>query len=48
MERSPFLPLPEGLLIEQVHQTESQLTVIVIGSPSLKTSFHTQWCACRA
>src|SRR5256714_5065924 len=32
MEKSPFLPLPEGLLIEQVHQSESQLTVIVIST----------------
>ena len=32
MEGSPFLPLPEGMLIDQVHQTESQLTVIVIST----------------
>ena len=32
MEGSPFLPLPEGMLIDQVQQTESQLTVIVIST----------------
>jgi transposase len=32
MEGSPFLPLPEGMLIEQVQQTDSQLTVIVIST----------------
>jgi hypothetical protein len=32
MEESAFLPLPEGVLIEQVHRTESQLTVIVVST----------------
>ena len=32
MEESAFLPLPEGMLIEQVHQTDSQLTVTVIST----------------
>lgn len=32
MERSPFLPLPERLLIEHVEQTDTQLTVIVIST----------------
>jgi transposase len=32
MEGSPFLPLPEGMLIEQIQQTDSQLTVIVIST----------------
>ncbi len=27
MEGSPFLPLPEGMLIDRVEQTDSQLTV---------------------
>jgi transposase len=43
MEKSPFLPLPEGLLIEQVHQTESQLTVIVI---STRASASCPGCGC--
>lgn len=35
MEESAFLPLPEGMSIDQVHQSESQLTVVVIStSPS--------------
>jgi transposase len=37
MERSPFLPLPEGMLIGQVEITPTQLTVEVIS---------TQLCAC--
>ena len=32
MERSPFLPLPERLLIEHVEQTDTQLTVTVIST----------------
>src|SRR5437588_947328 len=43
MEKSPFLPLPEGLLIEQVHQSESQLTVIVI---STRASASCPGCGC--
>jgi hypothetical protein len=32
MEGSPFLPLPEGMLIDRVEQTDSQLTVTVIST----------------
>ena len=32
MERSPFLPLPEGLVIGQVEISEAQLTVEVIST----------------
>src|SRR5437588_5065742 len=32
MERSPFLPLPEGMLIDRIEQTDSQLTVTVIST----------------
>jgi hypothetical protein len=32
MEKSAFLPLPERMLIDQVHQTDSQLSVIVIST----------------
>jgi hypothetical protein len=32
MEGSPFLPLPEGVLIDRVEQTASQLTVTVIST----------------
>src|SRR6266571_4102518 len=32
MERSPFLPLPEGMVIGQVELTETQLTVEVIST----------------
>lgn len=32
MEESAFLPLPQGMSIEQVHQSESQLTVVVIST----------------
>jgi transposase len=32
MEECPFLPLPEGMSIDQVQQSESQLTVIVIST----------------
>lgn len=32
MEESAFLPLPEGMSIDQVHQSESQLTVVVIST----------------
>ncbi|HLH60860.1 MAG TPA: ISL3 family transposase [Ktedonobacteraceae bacterium] len=33
MERSPFLPLPEGMVIGQVEITQTQLTVEVISTP---------------
>lgn len=32
MEGSPFLPLPEGMLINQVEQTDTKLTVTVIST----------------
>src|SRR6266849_10314699 len=32
MEGSPFLPLPEGMLIDRVEQTDSQLSVSVIST----------------
>ena len=32
MEDCAFLPLPEGMSIDQVQQSESQLTVIVIST----------------
>jgi transposase len=32
MEGSPFLPLPEGMLIDRIEQTDSQLTVTVIST----------------
>jgi transposase len=32
MERSPFLPLPEGMIIGQVELTQTQLTVEVIST----------------
>jgi len=32
MERSPFLPLPEGMVIGQVEMTQTQLTVEVIST----------------
>ena len=32
MERSPFLPLPEGMVIGQVEITQTQLTVEVIST----------------
>src|SRR6266849_931520 len=32
MEGSPFLPLPEGMLIDRVEQADSQLTVTVIST----------------
>src|SRR5436190_9214683 len=32
MEESPFLPLPEGLLIDHVEQSETKLTVMVIST----------------
>jgi hypothetical protein len=32
MERSPFLPLPEGMVIGQVEITPTQLTVEVIST----------------
>src|SRR5438067_4024080 len=33
MEGSPFLPLPEGMVIDQIEVTPSQLTVVVISTP---------------
>ena len=53
MEGSPFLPLPQGMVIDQVQITEAQLTVIVIstrpwapcpgcGHPS--EHIHSQYC----
>ncbi len=35
MDVSPFLPLPEGMLIEQIHVTETTLTVEVVSTQSL-------------
>ena len=32
MAGSPFLPLPEGMLIDQIEQTDAQLTVTVIST----------------
>src|SRR5258708_35493646 len=52
MERSPFLPLPEGLLIGQVEISPTQLMVEVIstqtcapcpGCGTLSASFHCQY-----
>ena len=43
MEGSPFLPLPEGMLIDQVEQTGSQLTVTVI---STRTEAACLGCGC--
>src|SRR5207248_3521335 len=52
MERSPFLPLPEGMGIGQVEMTQTQLTVEVIstlssaccpGCGSLSESVHCQY-----
>jgi transposase len=52
MERSPFLPLPEGMVIGQVEITPTQLTVEVIstqpcaccpGCGSLSDSVHCQY-----
>jgi hypothetical protein len=34
MERSPFLPLPDGLVLGQAEIGEAQLTVEVISQPS--------------
>jgi hypothetical protein len=34
MEGSPFLPLPEGMLMDRVEQIDSQLTVTVISTRS--------------
>jgi len=45
MEKSAFLPLPEGLLIDQVHQTDCQLTVIVI---STRGSASCPGCGCSS
>jgi hypothetical protein len=36
MEESAFLPLPEGMSIDHVHQSESQLTVVVISTSPLR------------
>ena len=35
MNVSPFLPLPEGMLIEQIHVTETTLTVEVVSTQPL-------------
>ncbi len=43
MEGSPFLPLPEGMLIDRVEQTDSQLTVTVI---STRTEATCPGCGC--
>lgn len=52
MEGSPFLPLPEGMVIDQVQITKSQLTVMVIstqpeaacpGCGSLSEHVHSQY-----
>src|SRR5713101_8885244 len=52
MERSPFLPLPEGMVIGQVEITQTQLTVEVIstqpcagcpGCGDLSDSVHCQY-----
>ena len=52
MEGSPFLPLPEGMVIDQVQITKSQLTVMVIstqpeaacpGCGSLSDHVHSQY-----
>jgi len=43
MEGSPFLPLPEGMLIDRVEQTDSQLTVTVI---STRTQATCPGCGC--
>jgi transposase len=45
MEGSPFLPLPEGMLIERVEQTDSQLTVTVI---STRTEATCPGCGCSS
>jgi hypothetical protein len=37
MERSPFLPLPEGLVLGQVEIGEAKLTVEVISTHVLAT-----------
>ena len=34
MERSPFLPLPDGMVIGQVEMTQTQLMVEVISTQS--------------
>ena len=43
MERSPFLPLPEGMFMEQVEQSDVQLTVTVI---STRTEAVCPGCGC--
>ncbi len=43
MEGSPFLPLPEGMLIDRVEQTDCQLTVTVI---STRTEATCPGCGC--
>ena len=43
MEGSPFLPLPDGVLIDRVEQTDSQLTVTVI---STRTEAACPGCGC--
>src|SRR5579883_69151 len=37
MEGSPFLPSPEGMLIDRVEQTDTQLTVTVISTSTEAT-----------
>jgi len=32
MERSPLLPLPEGISIEQIKATETTLTITVVST----------------
>ncbi|HEY4385094.1 MAG TPA: ISL3 family transposase [Ktedonobacteraceae bacterium] len=43
MAGSAFLPLPEGMIIDQVQMTETQLTVIVV---STQPSAHCPGCGC--
>lgn len=43
MEGSPFLPLPEGMLIDRVEQSDSQLTVTVL---STRTEAACPECGC--
>ena len=43
MEGSPFLPLPEGMVIDQIQVTPSQLTVVVI---STQPSAQCPGCGC--
>jgi transposase len=43
MEGSPFLPLPQGMVIDQIQVTQSQLTVVVI---STQPSAQCPGCGC--